>query len=97
MILGKYFKVPADRKRYTIDYTDWLDTGELVTAVTFEVTPSTGSPVVVDGDSIDPDSKGIVFYASEGEVGTTYRAFVTMETSNGQIREDSVQFTVKAP
>ncbi len=97
MILGKYFKVPADRKRYTIDYTDWLDSGELVNSITYEVSPSTGSPVVIDGDSIDPDYKGVVFYASEGEAGTTYRVFVTMTTSNDQVKEDSVQFTVKAP
>lgn len=95
-ILGKYFKDPDERKRYTVDYSDWLDSGELISSVTFEVTPSTGTPVVIDGDSIDPDSTGIVFYASEGADGTTYRVYITMTSSNGQIKQDTVQFTIKA-
>lgn len=95
-ILGKYFKDPDERKRYSIDYSDWLDSGELISSVTFEVTPSTGSPVVIDGDSINPANTGVVFYASEGVNGTTYRVHVTMTSSNGQIKEDTVQFTVKA-
>lgn len=95
-ILGKYFQDPDERKRYEIDYEDWLDTGELVSSVTFEVTPSTGTPVVIDGTAIDPDSKGIVFHASEGSAGTTYKVYVTMTSSNGQIKQDTVQFTIKA-
>jgi len=31
MAIAKYVKAQIDRKRYQIDYTDWLDTGELVT------------------------------------------------------------------
>lgn len=95
-VLGKYFQDPDERKRYTIDYEDWLDQGELISSVTFDVTPSTGTPVVIDGDAIDPDSLGVVFYASEGTAGVTYKVYVTMTSSNGQIKQDTVQFTIKA-
>ena len=30
MAIAKYVKAASDRKRYQIDYTDWLDTGEQV-------------------------------------------------------------------
>ena len=30
MRLGSFVKSPVERKRYTIDYSDWLDTGETV-------------------------------------------------------------------
>ena len=39
MNLGKYYKAPDERKRYSIDYSDWLDTAERLSSVTFQVTP----------------------------------------------------------
>lgn len=97
MVLGKYFKAPVDRKRYSIDYTDWLDAGETVLSVTFGVTPVDASTLAIDGITIAPDAKSIVFYASLGVDATTYKAFATMVTTGGQTREDVVQFTVRAP
>jgi hypothetical protein len=97
MQLGKYSKVPADRKRYSIDYSDWLDQSELVSSVTFGVTPSEAGMLVIDGTSIDTTKTISVFYASAGNVGSVYTVAVTMTTSGGQIREDTVQYTVKSP
>jgi hypothetical protein len=97
MNLGKYFKAPHDRKRYSIDYTDWLDIGETVSDVTFEVTPNTANVLVIDGVSIDPNAKGVVFYASEGLDGKNYKVIVHMETSGAQHRDDTVQYVVRAP
>lgn len=97
MILGKYFKAPDERKRYSIDYQDWLDTGELLSTVTFEVTPIDADPVVIDGIAIETGSKSAVFYAAGGIDGKSYKAIVTTTTSGGQVKEDTVQYTVKAP
>jgi hypothetical protein len=97
MNLGKYFKAPDERKRYSIDYTDWLDTGESLLAVTFEVIPIDADPVAIDGIAIETGAKGVVFYASGGISGTSYKAIATMTTSGGQVKEDTVQYTVRAP
>jgi hypothetical protein len=97
MNLGKYFKSPDERKRYSIDYTDWLDTGEQLSVVTFEVTPVDADPVVIDGIAIETGNKSVVFYASAGLDGRSYKAIATMTTSGGQVKEDTVQYTVKAP
>lgn len=97
MILGKYFKASADRKRYSIDYSDWLDVGEFVSTCVFSVTPVDSNPVVIDGNAIASGSQSVVFYASSGIEGTTYKVLVHMTTSNGQVKEDTVQYTVKAP
>lgn len=96
-VLGKYFKVPADNKRYTIDYSDWLDLGETVTGVTFSVLPADSSPVVISGNALNTPNTGIILYAGGGLAGTTYIVYVTMQTSGGQTREDTVQYTVRAP
>lgn len=96
-MLGKYFKLPADRKRYTIDYSDWLDAGEFVSTVTFQVIPLDSGPLVIDGIAVNPSPTGVAFFASAGLAGKTYKAIATMTTSAGQIREDVIQYTVKAP
>jgi len=97
MILGKYFKAPDERKRYSINYTDWLDTGELLSLVTFEVTPVDADPVVIDGITIESGEKSVVFYAAGGIDGKSYKAIATTTTTGGQVKEDTVQYTVKAP
>lgn len=97
MALGKYFKNPIERKRYTIDYSDWLDSGELVATITFTVLPVDASPAVIDGISINPAATGIVFYASGGLTGVSYTAYATMVSSNGQTKEDTVVYAVRAP
>jgi hypothetical protein len=96
MILGKYFKVPADNKRYTIDYFDWLDLGETVAGATFTVLPADSSPVVISGNVVNTAATGVILYAGGGNPLTTYIVYVTMLTSGGQTREDTIQFTVKA-
>jgi hypothetical protein len=97
MNLGKYFKSPSERKRYSIDYADWLDTNEQLADVTFWVTPVDADPVAIDGIAIETGGKSVVFYASAGLDGRSYKAISTMTTNGGQVKEDTVQYTVKAP
>lgn len=96
-MLGKFFKAPDERKRYSIDYSEWLESGELLTNVTFEVTPVDANPVVINGVTIQSSNLVVVFYASAGLDGKTYKAIATTTTSGGQVKEDTVQYTVKAP
>lgn len=84
----KFTQTTGERKRYTLDYSDWLDTGELVSTVTYAVTPVTASPVVVNGTSTT-DSGGI-FYMSGGLVDRRYEILITMTSSQGQIKQDEV-------
>ena len=97
MNLGKYSKSPDERKRYSIDYNDWLDTGETLSDVTFEVTPVDEDPIVIDGIAIETGERSVVFYASAGLDGKSYKAIASATTSGGQLKEDTVQYTVKAP
>ena len=96
MKLGTFIKTPLERKRYSLDYTDWLDTGETVTACNFAVTPSTGAtPLLIDASSIDPAGKQVVFFANYGVDDVSYTVDVLMSTSGGQTKEDQVVFLVK--
>jgi hypothetical protein len=97
--IGKYVKVPSERKRYQIDYTDWLDTGEAVLNVVFVVTNNDiTNPVVVDGVQVLPTGLGVQYYMSGGNAVKTYKIDAVLTTTTGpQVRQDEILLTVKAP
>lgn len=98
MKLAKFVKSPAERKRYSIDYSEWLDTGETVQAIAFTVTPSTGTlPLVIDAYSIASPATSVAFFANYGDADVVYTVDVVMTTSGGQIKEDEILFSVRSP
>lgn len=97
MKLANFVKSPLERKRYTIDYTDWLDTGETVQAITFTVTPTGLAALQIDAYTIMPGSLQVSFFANYGELNTVYTVEVLMTTSGGQVKEDEILFTIRDP
>jgi hypothetical protein len=95
MKLGRFTKTPVERKRYTIDYSDWLDTGETVLTVTFGVTPVTTNPLVVDAYLIATPATSVAYFVNDGIAGTTYTLDVQITTSGGQTKEDQVLYSVR--
>lgn len=95
MKLGKYIKASTERKRYSIDYDNWLDTGELISSKTFSVDPVTSPALVIDASAFLPGNRSIAFFVNGGVDGKTYKVSVTVTTSGGQVKEDLVQFQVK--
>lgn len=96
MKLATFVKSPAERKRYAIDYSDWLDTGETVLSTNFQVTPNVPSTgLVVDAVSISASGQEVVFFTSFGSNNVTYTVDVQIQTSGGQVKEDTVVFSVR--
>jgi hypothetical protein len=95
----RYVKAEGERKRYQLDYTDWLDTGEAVTGVLFTVQNNTTiKPLVIDGIAVLPTALGAQYYISGGADGTTYNVLVALTTTIGpQIREDEVVVSIREP
>lgn len=87
-VIGKFAKTPAERKRFTIDYTDWLAVGETISSITFTSEPNTGTPAVVDSSAIS--SPTVVVFISGGDDGVSYDILCTMHTSLGQVKEDEI-------
>lgn len=96
MRLGVFMKAPPDKKRYTIDYSPWLD-GEHLTAKTFAVDNVTTTPLNITGDIIDGTGTLLSFYVDGGDDGETYVVDVTITTDGGQIKEDAIVFSVNEP
>jgi len=99
MAIAKYVKASTDRKRYQIDYTDWLDVGELVSSVDFTIEDNVNSPVlVVDDIMVLPTGLGVQYYASGGTTGRTYRVLADLHTTVGpQQKRDEVFITIREP
>lgn len=99
MALAKYVKASVDRKRYQIDYSEWLDTGEQVSSVTFTVDANATAPLlVIDGIQILPTGLGVQYYISGGVDGVTYRVLADLDTTVGpQEKRDEIFVTIREP
>ena len=98
MPLTKYVKAEGERKRYSIDYSEWLDTGETLLGVIFTVPDnSMTTPLVVDDVMVEPDATGVQYYVSGGVDGANYEVVATATTSGAQVKEDSILFTIREP
>jgi hypothetical protein len=95
MRLGSFVKTPIERKRYAIDYSEWLDTGETLSTVVYTIPVVTTPPLVVDATSIGSGNTLAVFFINGGLNGRQYTVEVVATTSGGQIKEDTILFTVR--
>lgn len=95
MILGRYRQQPGERRKRGIDYTDFLEAGEILTNATAAISPTTDTPLVVDGIVIDPDGSEFAYFVSGGEHGVSYSVEFTLTTNGGQTKKDTVEFDIE--
>lgn len=95
MILGRYRQQPGERRKRGIDYSDFLEAGEILTNVTAEVDNTTDPPLVIDGIVIDPDGTEFAYFTSGGAHGESYSVEFTLTTNGNQIKKDTVEFDIE--
>lgn len=93
MRIAKFRKTPGDRKRYEVNYEDWLNEDETVVAVTIEGN-NVEDDFYVDAYVLHTDGKEVIFYVSGGIPGNTYVVTIIASTSLTQVKEDTVEFYV---
>jgi hypothetical protein len=91
--LGKFIHTPDEVKIYSIDYSDWLETGEEIIAVRYETDNETTPPIAATDITFDANS--VSFYISGGVDGERYKVVIEIETSIGQIKQDFVQVVIR--
>lgn len=97
MALGKFRKTPDEAKRYSIEYSDWLDAGEYLSNATITFTPSNPvNPMLVDIDMIPENGTALSFFVFGGDAGVTYKLLVRATTTTLQVKEDIVAIEVKS-
>lgn len=92
--LATYTQNTGERKRYIINYDNWLDDTEEVSDIEFEIQNNTTTPLLIDGYLVSDDNRAISYFVSGGEDETTYEVVVTMTTDSGQIKQDELAFLV---
>lgn len=94
MQIAKFRKMPADRKRYEVNYEDWLNIDE--TLVNVQMTGNVPEDdFYIDGFIIPIENdKEVIFYVSGGLSGVQYEVTVEVETSLQQIKQDTITFVV---
>lgn len=95
-VLGSFVQTPIERKRYRIDYSDWLNDGELLQAISFYSEPNLVTPAIVDAYAIDVDAEHVTVFVSGGVDLIKYKIHVIADTTFGQRKEDDAFFTIKA-
>lgn len=98
VLSGKFKQSPSEKKRYVMDYSLDLDTGEIITVVTPTVVPPTGAPVspalVCNGVAIAPTPTSFIYYISGGSDGFQYEVQFLVTTSLGKILEAVVAYPI---
>lgn len=96
MKLGTFTKSPVERKRYAVDYTDWLENTETLSSATFSIAPNADpASLEINEHVIDAAGKLLTIFVNAGVTGVSYIATVQVETSDGQIKEDQIVFVVR--
>lgn len=90
MKLGTLTKQPGEKRRWAIDYTDALDTGDAVESVAVASTPE---GLTVSAFEVTPKVRVV---CSGGATGVTYKVTLTMTTTGGnEVFEDELYVKVK--
>lgn len=100
-LLDRFNKQPAEIKKFQIDYSEWLTTGQTITAVAPVVTilnPASGDvgePTLTIGTTqiIDSGTK-YQYYLSAGTDRKRYKITFLTDTSDTQKIESEIEFKV---
>jgi hypothetical protein len=99
-LLDRFNKQPNEIKKYQIDYSEWVATGETVDTVTPTVTllnPATGDvgePTLAVGTTNLPGGNIYEYYLSLGTDGKRYKITFLADTSDSQTVESEIEFRV---
>lgn len=91
-LLGSKQHTTGDTKRWEIDYEDWLANGANIEEI--DVVSSSTTCQVED---MLIDGPRIVFFLAGGEINERVNVTLTMTDNFGNIKHDTIAFTVVAP
>ena len=91
-VLAKKPHTVGNRKRWTITYARWLPEG--VTIASETVTSSSNTATV---DGVTSKDHHLTFFTNGGVLNETFTVSVQIVDTIGQIKNDTVEFTVVSP
>ncbi len=89
MLLGNRHITAGDTRRYLIDYREFLQPGDTVSAVTVTTTSTHSSVGVIQRDVMDTR---VFFFILAGAAGEVFTVAVQITTVFGEIVNDTIDF-----
>jgi hypothetical protein len=99
-LLDRFDKQPTEIKKYQIDYSEWLPTGETVVGVVTAVTllnPASGDvgePTLTVGTTQVVGGTVFEYYISSGTDGKRYKVEFAATTTDAQVVESEIEWRV---
>src|ERR1700693_4443097 len=92
MLLGSIIQEVGDSLQQTIDYSQWLDEGEILTGVSFTVDSGTAT---ISNVTYSPNKLRVQFLLNGGTLGDSFNVIAIAQTSMGQQRTDTIGVCVE--
>ena len=92
MMLAKRPHTVGNRRRYQIDYLEWLEEGVTVDTATV-ISSSQTAPI----DDVLVAGSKVIFFVNGGVLNETFTASIQMIDSKTGIKNDTMDFFVVAP
>ncbi len=93
-------KDPNAKLDYTFDWSDWMPTGDTITASAFTIETISGdaSPLISSSspaESFSASSSTTTLWLEDGTAGNTYVVTNQITTSDGRISENSIVIIIE--
>lgn len=88
-VLGKRPHTVGNRKRFVVNYSRWLPEG-----VTIASQSETSSSLTATVDGVTAKDHHLTFFTNGGTLNETFTVSVQITDTLGQIKNDTVEFTV---
>jgi hypothetical protein len=92
MMQAKRPHTVGNRRRYRVNYEDWLDEG--VTVVSATVTSSSSTATI---DTVSVAGNWVIFFVNGGVLNEEFTASISMVDSKTGVKNDTMTFFVVAP
>lgn len=83
----------GNKKRWIVNYCQWLGPGDTLSSCTVT---SSSSTCTVSGAAVLPSANKVVFFLNGGVLNETFTVSVQVTDSRGEIKNDTISFTVIA-
>lgn len=98
MLLGTKLHTAGNTRRFQIDYSNWLEEGESLSSGTVVKPPGVALPDITLSPAASVlNSTHLLFTMAGGSANEAFTLNVQITNSRGEVKNDTVGFTVVAP
>lgn len=95
MLLGQQQITTGDKRRYQVDYTQFLQFGEVLT--TSSVSVNSGATSTASGAYFDVTETQLYFFVVGGKLGESFTVSIQVGTNFGEVVNDTIAYMVISP